>query len=70
MSCYDFDGAQHLSVDEVTLALKSATTGLCKLSAQKYPREEVIEQLVSEVHCYLKFPWGYMVIDVPNNCWQ
>lgn len=49
LSCYDFDGTQQLSVDEVTLALKSASTGLCKISGERYPREEVIEQLVSEV---------------------
>ena len=49
LTSYDFDGTQQLSVDEVTLALKSAATGVCKLYNKKFPREELIEQLVTEV---------------------
>ena len=30
LSIYDFDGSQMLSIDEVTLAFKSLSTGLCK----------------------------------------
>ena len=41
--CYDFDGSQELTIDEVTLAMKSTLTGLCKLSGDKPPREEELE---------------------------
>eukprot|EP00606_Chrysophyceae_sp_TOSAG23-5_P001243 GSChrysophyteH2.ASY1.ANO1.529.1 assembled CDS len=47
LTSYDFDGTAELSVDEVTLALKSVTTGLCKVCLVKTPREEIVEQLVS-----------------------
>lgn len=47
LTSYDFDGTSELSIDEVTLALKSITTGLCKVCLVKMPREEIIEQLVS-----------------------
>lgn len=50
LTSYDFDGTKVLSIDEVTLALKSVTTGLCKLSNLQSPREELIEQLVSTVN--------------------
>jgi Ca2+-binding EF-hand superfamily protein len=56
LTCYDFDGTQLLSIDEVTLALKSVTTGLCKFTNLPSPREELIEQLVSTVniiHVYI-----------------
>lgn len=49
LTSYDFDGTQQLSIDEVTLALKSTTTGVCKVYGKRFPREELIEQLVSEV---------------------
>jgi len=49
LTSYDFDGTQMLSIDEVTLALKSAATGICKLCMVPAPREEIIEQLVSSV---------------------
>ena len=41
--CYDFDGSQELTIDEVTLAMKSTLTGLCKLSSDVPPREEELE---------------------------
>ncbi|GMH75277.1 hypothetical protein TrLO_g13994 [Triparma laevis f. longispina] len=41
--CYDFDGSQELTIDEVTLAMKSTLTGLCKLSGDAPPREEELE---------------------------
>lgn len=50
LSCYDFDGQQQLSVDEVTLALKSLTIGLCKISTVCIPKEKILEALVSNVH--------------------
>ena len=53
LTSYDFDGTSALSVDEVTLALKSVSTGLCKVCAAKSPREELIEQLVSTVRIFL-----------------
>lgn len=53
LSCYDFDGIQELSVDEVTLALKSLSVGLSKLSNLNPPSEEVVEQLVTAVSCLL-----------------
>jgi WD40 repeat protein/Ca2+-binding EF-hand superfamily protein len=49
LTCYDFDGTQMLSVDEVTLALRSTATGLCKLCSLRIPREEYIEQLVATI---------------------
>ena len=52
LSSYDFDGVSSLTVDEVTLALKSVSTGLCKVCGLPSPREELIEQLVSTV-CYV-----------------
>ena len=30
--CYDFDESDALTIDEMTLALKSTVTGLCKIS--------------------------------------
>jgi len=50
LTSYDFDGTSELSVDEVTLALKSVTTGLCKVCLVKPPREELVEQLVSTMY--------------------
>jgi WD40 repeat protein/Ca2+-binding EF-hand superfamily protein len=50
LTCYDFDGTQMLSVDEVTLALRSTATGLCKLSSLRIPKEEFIEQLVAAIY--------------------
>ena len=47
LNSYDFDGTNILSIDELTLALKSIANGLCKISSLPFPREELIEQLVS-----------------------
>lgn len=52
LNCYDFDGGQQLTIDEVTLALKSMSIGLCKLCELKPPSDESIEQLVSTVREY------------------
>lgn len=49
LTSYDFDGTQQLSIDEVTLALKSTAIGLCKMFGAKFPKEETIEHLVSEL---------------------
>lgn len=46
LSIYDFDGSEMLSIDEVTLAFKSLTNGLCKLTDLTTPNEEDIESLV------------------------
>ena len=43
LNAYDFDGSQELTIDEVTLAMKSTLTGLCKMSEDAIPREEVLE---------------------------
>ena len=59
LTIYDFDGTECLSLDEVVLALKSVSAGLCKLQAPQLStrekivlaKEEQIEQLVSEVFC-------------------
>jgi hypothetical protein len=56
LTSYDFDGTQQLSIDEVTLALKSASTGICKLYGKRFPREEMIESLVSEVGFFCTQP--------------
>jgi len=47
LNCYDFNGTGELTIDEVTLALKSVAIGLSKLSGAKVPRDDAIEQLVS-----------------------
>jgi Ca2+-binding EF-hand superfamily protein len=49
LSIYDFDGSQLLSIDEVTLAFKSLTNGLCKLTDLIPPKEEAIEHLVTRL---------------------
>lgn len=49
LSIYDFDGSQLLSIDEVTLAFKSLTNGLCKLTGLLPPKEEAIEHLVTRL---------------------
>lgn len=59
LTIYDFDGTESLSLDEVVLALKSVTAGLCKIQAPQstsreriiLAKEEQIEQLVSEIFC-------------------
>jgi microtubule-associated protein-like 6 len=50
LNAYDFDGSQELSIDEVTLAMKSTLTGLCKMSRDRMPREEELE--VKAMHCF------------------
>jgi len=50
LNAYDFDGSQELSIDEVTLAMKSTLTGLCKMSRERMPREEELE--VKAMHCF------------------
>ena len=49
MSCYDFDGTKHLSLDEVVLSLKCVTTGLAKMCMELPPRESSIEELITPV---------------------
>ena len=49
LTSYDFDGTSHLSIDEVSLALKSVSIGLCKLANLSFPSEDLIEQLVSMI---------------------
>ena len=59
LTIYDFDGTECLSLDEVVLALKSVSAGLCKLQVPQdttrerviVAKEEQIEQLVSEIFC-------------------
>ena len=47
--CYDFDESDALTIDEMTLSLKSTVTGLCKLSTAGIPPLEVeIERLSQE----------------------
>ncbi len=50
LNAYDFDGSQELSIDEVTLAMKSTLTGLCKLSGERMPREEQLE--IKAMNCF------------------
>lgn len=49
LNCYDFNGTGELTIDEVTLALKSVAIGLSKLSGDKVPRDDHIEHLVSSL---------------------
>ena len=66
LSCYDFDGIQELTVDEVTLALKSLSVGLSKLSNLNPPSEEVVEQLVTAVSCCLHCCIYYILYSTLN----
>jgi hypothetical protein len=42
-TCFDFDGAGQLSVDEITLAFRCTLVGLCKLTKEVCPCEEELE---------------------------
>eukprot|EP01029_Cantina_marsupialis_P023861 TRINITY_DN60145_c1_g2_i1.p1 TRINITY_DN60145_c1_g2~~TRINITY_DN60145_c1_g2_i1.p1 ORF type:complete len:2255 (-),score=740.92 TRINITY_DN60145_c1_g2_i1:196-6960(-) len=42
---YDFDESEELTIDEVTLALRSAVTGLCKFTGEEPPLEATLEQV-------------------------
>jgi Ca2+-binding EF-hand superfamily protein len=42
-NCYDFDGSKELTIDEMTLSMKSTLTGLCKLSGITCPTETTLE---------------------------
>ncbi len=42
-TCFDFDGAGHLSVDEINLAFRCTLMGLCKLTGEVCPCEEALE---------------------------
>ncbi|CAM9719268.1 unnamed protein product, partial [Discosporangium mesarthrocarpum] len=44
-NCYDFDSSCRLTIDEMTLAMKSTVTGLCKLSGDTCPRDSEIETM-------------------------
>eukprot|EP00940_MAST-03C_sp_MAST-3C-sp2_P003191 g3191.t1 len=46
--CYDFDESDALTIDEMTLALKSAVTGLAKFSKDDPPLEVEIERFSEE----------------------
>ena len=54
LKSYDFDGTDHLSVDEIVLSLKSLASGLCKIELEKNPGEEAIEHLVTAMCSNLK----------------
>ena len=47
LSSYDFDGQCELSVDEVSLSLKSLCVGLCKISGMTIPKDDAVEILVN-----------------------
>ncbi|KAH9099538.1 hypothetical protein Ae201684P_018551 [Aphanomyces euteiches] len=45
-NCYDFNESGEITIDELTLAMKSTLTGLCKLSIGKTcPTELVLEEI-------------------------
>ena len=57
--CYDFDESNELTVDEMTLSLKSTLAGLAKLTGQEAPDDlelEDIAQLVRLPLCCLPGP--------------
>ena len=43
--CYDFDESGQLTIDEMTLSLKSTITGLAKLTGQEPPTEQDLETI-------------------------
>jgi Ca2+-binding EF-hand superfamily protein len=43
--CYDFDESGQLTIDEMTLSLKSTITGLAKLTNQEPPTEQDLETI-------------------------
>ena len=49
--CFDFDESNELSVDEMTLSLKSTLTGLAKLSGEVPPDDLDLEDLSQQVSC-------------------
>ena len=48
-NCYDFDGSKELTIDEMTLSMKSTLTGLCKLSGITCPTETTLELIAIDV---------------------
>ncbi len=49
-NCFDFDEGGGLSIDEVTLALKSPLTGLSKICVgEKVPDESTLEMIALDV---------------------
>jgi WD40 repeat protein/Ca2+-binding EF-hand superfamily protein len=44
-NCYDFDESGELTLDEMTLAMKSTLVGLCKMTDQKAPSEGDLEEI-------------------------
>ena len=42
-TCFDFDGAGQLSIDEITLALQCTLAGSCKLTGETCPPEAELE---------------------------
>ena len=47
-NCYDFDESGELTIDELTLALKSSITGLAKLSGTDPPDEARLERIAQD----------------------
>lgn len=47
-TCYDFDESGEITLDEMTLLLKSAVTGLTKVSGLVAPEEYSLEQLAQD----------------------
>ena len=53
-TCFDFDGAGQLSVDELTLAFRCTLIGLCKLTGKLCPCEEDLEIVAMRAFCFAK----------------
>ena len=49
LKSYDFDGQKKLSIDEVSLALKSLSIGLCKCYLLPLPDDQSVETLTATV---------------------
>lgn len=54
-NCYDFNESSEITIDELTLSLKSTLTGLCKMTVKNAcPTEAELEQVSIKVKKYVK----------------
>ena len=53
-TCFDFDGAGQLSVDEITLAFRCTLMGLSKLTGETCPCEDEVELVAMRAFSFAK----------------
>ncbi|CAM9890638.1 unnamed protein product [Choristocarpus tenellus] len=69
-NCYDFDSSSRLTIDEITLAMKSTITGLCKLSGDVCPRDVDFEGIAMDAFERRAGPdrFKVKVVDIVDYC--